>query len=125
MTLRFEILKSSKIRYLAFLSSKFLVKKYILAYSFFLENRAKITLKTHKNPKSSNSFSNDLQPRKAKICLVLKAKKRKTGIYRLFKLGDPETIRTSDPQLRRLLLYPAELRGHIFDIDIIVIYCFL
>ena len=24
--------------------------------------------------------------------------------------GDPERIRTSDPQLRRLLLYPAELR---------------
>ena len=25
-------------------------------------------------------------------------------------IGDPERIRTSDPQLRRLLLYPAELR---------------
>lgn len=26
---------------------------------------------------------------------------------------DPDTIRTCDPQLRRLLLYPAELREHI------------
>jgi hypothetical protein len=25
-------------------------------------------------------------------------------------IGDPERIRTSDPQLRRLLLYPTELR---------------
>ena len=28
------------------------------------------------------------------------------------KIGDPGWIRTSDPQLRRLVLYPAELRGH-------------
>ena len=27
--------------------------------------------------------------------------------------GTPERIRTSDPQLRRLLLYPAELLAHI------------
>ena len=27
-----------------------------------------------------------------------------------FLIGDLERIRTSDPQLRRLLLYPAELR---------------
>src|SRR5215208_5907732 len=27
--------------------------------------------------------------------------------------GDPGWIRTSDPQLRRLMLYPAELRGRI------------
>ena len=26
--------------------------------------------------------------------------------------GDPGAIRTPDPQLRRLLLYPAELRNH-------------
>ncbi len=26
--------------------------------------------------------------------------------------GAPEAIRTPDPQLRRLLLYPAELRAH-------------
>ena len=37
--------------------------------------------------------------------------------YRLFQqsfnvLGDPVEIRTLDPQLRRLLLYPAELLGH-------------
>src|SRR5688572_1035371 len=27
--------------------------------------------------------------------------------------GDPGWIRTSDPQLRRLMLYPAELRGRV------------
>ena len=26
--------------------------------------------------------------------------------------GDPGAIRTPDPQLRRLLLYPAELQDH-------------
>ena len=31
-----------------------------------------------------------------------------------FLNGTPERIRTSDPQLRRLLLYPAELQAHIF-----------
>ena len=30
----------------------------------------------------------------------------------LFYVGDPVEIRTLDPQLRRLLLYPAELLGH-------------
>ena len=29
-----------------------------------------------------------------------------------FFLGDSVGIRTRDPQLRRLLLYPAELRNH-------------
>ena len=29
-----------------------------------------------------------------------------------FEIGTPETIRTSDPSLRRRMLYPAELRGH-------------
>ncbi len=28
---------------------------------------------------------------------------------------DPGGIRTHDPQLRRLLLYPAELRDHYFE----------
>jgi hypothetical protein len=27
------------------------------------------------------------------------------------RIGDPGRIRTSDPQLRRLMLYPTELRG--------------
>jgi hypothetical protein len=31
----------------------------------------------------------------------------------LTSLGDPDWIRTSDPQLRRLLLYPAELRDRV------------
>ena len=29
-----------------------------------------------------------------------------------FSFGDPAGIRTQDPQLRRLLLYPAELPDH-------------
>ena len=32
-----------------------------------------------------------------------------------FPIGDLERIRTSDPQLRRLLLYPAELRDHVLS----------
>ena len=32
--------------------------------------------------------------------------------FKLFFLCDPGGIRTHDPQLRRLLLYPAELRDH-------------
>ena len=31
-----------------------------------------------------------------------------------FPNGDPVGIRTQDPQLRRLLLYPAELPDHLF-----------
>ena len=30
-------------------------------------------------------------------------------------IGDPGWIRTSDPQLRRLVLYPAELRGRVYS----------
>ncbi len=30
-------------------------------------------------------------------------------IARVFRMGDPEAVRTPDPQLRRLLLYPTEL----------------
>ena len=33
------------------------------------------------------------------------------GVPQAFLSGDPGWIRTSDPQLRRLMLYPAELRG--------------
>ena len=31
----------------------------------------------------------------------------------MFDLSTPDRIRTCDPQLRRLLLYPAELPGHV------------
>ena len=31
----------------------------------------------------------------------------------LEKSGDPDAIRTRDPQIRNLMLYPAELRGHL------------
>ena len=33
----------------------------------------------------------------------------------LIMFRDPDWIRTSDPQLRRLLLYPTELRDHFFN----------
>ncbi len=32
-----------------------------------------------------------------------------------FRFGDPGRIRTCDPQIRNLMLYPAELRGHACD----------
>ena len=32
---------------------------------------------------------------------------------KLWKIGAPGTIRTSDPQIRSLMLYPAELRARI------------
>src|ERR1017187_739279 len=35
----------------------------------------------------------------------------RTATKPLKNFGDPGWIRTSDPQLRRLVLYPAELRG--------------
>ncbi len=43
----------------------------------------------------------------------------KTPNLLIYKIGvdllrDPVGIRTQDPQLRRLLLYPAELPGHRF-----------
>ena len=40
-------------------------------------------------------------------CTLLNQKRR--FFKRLFCVGDREGIRTLDPQLRRLLLYPAEL----------------
>ncbi len=33
------------------------------------------------------------------------------AVAKSLKSGDPGRIRTSDPQLRRLMLYPTELRG--------------
>ncbi len=38
-----------------------------------------------------------------------KHKKRVDGLVAFFLIGDPGGIRTHDPQLRRLLLYPTEL----------------
>ena len=35
----------------------------------------------------------------------------RVGSYVIGSIGDPERIRTSDPQIRNLMLYPAELRG--------------
>ena len=43
---------------------------------------------------------------------------------RLF-LGDPNRIRTCDPQLRRLLLYPAELPDQNSDFQIITLWVIL
>ncbi len=42
-----------------------------------------------------------------------------------FLIGDLERIRTSDPQLRRLLLYPAELRDHSFVSALLYITYFI
>ena len=36
-----------------------------------------------------------------------------TKMCGLFENGAPGTIRTSDPQIRSLMLYPAELRARI------------
>ena len=37
----------------------------------------------------------------------------KLGIWKQWRLnGAPEEIRTPDPQIRSLVLYPAELRVH-------------
>src|SRR4051812_30010663 len=36
---------------------------------------------------------------------------REIGVDRVFENGAPGTIRTSDPQIRSLMLYPAELRA--------------
>ena len=33
--------------------------------------------------------------------------------YWFFGIGAPEEIRTPDPQIRSLVLYPAELRAHL------------
>ena len=41
-----------------------------------------------------------------------KKKKSNTLIIRVLQKCDSDAIRTRDPQLRRLLLYPAELRNH-------------
>lgn len=38
-------------------------------------------------------------------------KKHKPLLERLMLFSDPDWIRTNDPQLRRLVLYPAELPG--------------
>ena len=40
------------------------------------------------------------------------APREKQKRVRARKNGDPGAIRTRDPQLRRLVLYPAELPGH-------------
>ncbi len=33
----------------------------------------------------------------------------------MLRFCDPDWIRTNDPQLRRLMLYPAELPDQLFD----------
>ena len=40
-------------------------------------------------------------------------KKKGQLLLTFFLNGDPGAIRTPDPQLRRLLLYPAELQDHV------------
>jgi hypothetical protein len=46
------------------------------------------------------------------VCLIyLHIKEKNLDIPRFFRNGVPERTRTSDTQFRKLLLYPAELRG--------------
>ncbi len=61
----------------------------------------------HKSPNSLRSY-NRLLPRKKPIA----QKKRPIKIRSLYKSSDSGAVRTLDPQLRRLLLYPTELRNH-------------
>ena len=42
-----------------------------------------------------------------------KFRHKKSQLSLTFLNGDPGAIRTPDPQLRRLLLYPAELQDHV------------
>lgn len=45
----------------------------------------------------------------------------KYGPYKMYgpyRFGDPVGIRTLDPQLRRLLLYPAELPSHALPVKV-------
>lgn len=47
---------------------------------------------------------------------IEKQKPNRTLFLFGFMLGDPDRIRTCDPQIRNLLLYPAELRNRrLFD----------
>ncbi len=39
-------------------------------------------------------------------------------------IGAPEKIRTSNPQIRSLVLYPVELRAQITEIDVLCIAYF-
>ena len=48
----------------------------------------------------------------ADIRLSRKLNRGKVPLNMGYLSGTPETIRTSDPRLRRPLLYPAELRAH-------------
>ena len=74
------------------------------------------------NPSSSHLFGLPT----ASIALVLRERisshhagatyKKRPRQSGLLLNGDPGRIRTCGPQLRRLLLYPTELRGHRLDI---------
>ena len=68
--------------------------------------------------KSITSYANKL--RFNNLSLILFSLEPKKGsllklpfVIRLESLSDPGGIRTHDPQLRRLLLYPAELLDHL------------
>jgi hypothetical protein len=43
----------------------------------------------------------------------------KAATIAAFKFSDPDWIRTNDPQLRRLVLYPAELPDHLSGAKIV------
>ena len=89
----------------------------------------------HKKKPAFADFFKWRSCRIARLCLVLKDRLRrlslrspnalraflsapdsatkKSQLSLTFLNGDPGAIRTPDPQLRRLLLYPAELQDHI------------
>ena len=48
----------------------------------------------------------------AVLVSVLIDRLRRNFIVLIEKIGAPEEIRTPDPQIRSLVLYPAELRAH-------------
>ena len=58
--------------------------------------------------------------RSGPACIILRRVKKRAACKKTFSLfrklprfGVPEEIRTPDPTLRRRVLYPAELLGHI------------
>ena len=54
----------------------------------------------------------------AAVVAVASAATDMSGLRGLGRRGDPDWIRTSDPQIRNLMLYPAELRDHSIPVPI-------
>lgn len=66
------------------------------------------------------SFGDDFERILLAYCFNLDTT-AKYGPYKMYgpyRFGDPVGIRTLDPQLRRLLLYPAELPSHALPVKV-------